>query len=87
MAIAAEHAHNGGPTVSVVIPVKDDSAELAVCLAALRTQSRPAEEIIVVDNASSDDSAATAAAHGARVVLTRGYRRRRRGATMRPPVI
>lgn len=68
MAIAAEHAHNGGPTVSVVIPVKDDSAELAVCLAALRTQSRPAEEIIVVDNASSDDSAATAAAHGARVV-------------------
>ncbi|MGJ9425349.1 glycosyltransferase family 2 protein [Nesterenkonia halotolerans] len=55
-------------TVSVVIPVKDDSTELAVCLAALHAQTRPAEEIIVVDNASSDDSAATARAHGATVL-------------------
>ncbi|WP_218221566.1 glycosyltransferase family 2 protein [Nesterenkonia sp. Act20] len=55
-------------TVSVVIPVKDDSRVLAICLAALENQTRPAEEIIVVDNASSDDSAATARAHGATVI-------------------
>lgn len=54
--------------MSVVIPVKDDSAELAVCLAALRSQSQPADEIIVVNNASMDDSADTAAAHGATVI-------------------
>lgn len=57
-----------GTEVSVVIPVKDDSAALAVCLAALRAQSRPADEIIVVDNASTDNSAAIAAAGGAKVL-------------------
>lgn len=55
-------------TISVVIPVKDDSAELAVCLAALAAQTRTADEIVVVDNASSDDSAAVAKAAGAIVV-------------------
>lgn len=68
MATRDEHAFQARRTVSVVIPVKDDSAELAVCLAALGTQSRPADEIIVVDNASADNSAATAVAGGARVV-------------------
>lgn len=58
----------GAGTVSVIIPVKDDSAALVVCLAALRGQSRPADEIIVVDNASTDNSAAIAAAGGARVL-------------------
>lgn len=61
--------HRATPgTVSVVIPVKDDSAELTVCLAALAAQTRPAEEIIVVDNASADDSAAAARAAGATVL-------------------
>lgn len=55
-------------TVSVVIPVKDDSAELAVCLSGLSSQSRPPDEIIVVDNAPSDASASTAEAGGAMVV-------------------
>ena len=54
--------------VSVVIPVKDDSAVLARCLTALHAQSRLADEIIVVDNASSDDSAQTAEAAGATVI-------------------
>lgn len=59
------------PTVSVVIPVKDDSAELARCLRALAAQSRPADQIVVVDNASSDDSARTAEAAGATVISCR----------------
>lgn len=54
--------------VSVVIPVKNDSAELARCLAALAVQSRPADELIVVDNNSSDDSAQTAKDAGATVI-------------------
>ncbi|MFC8303617.1 glycosyltransferase [Specibacter sp. NPDC057265] len=54
--------------VSVVIPVKNDSAELARCLAALARQSRPADELIVVDNGSSDDSAQTAVCAGATVI-------------------
>ncbi len=56
------------PTVSVVIPVKDDSEELARCLTALSAQSRVADEIIVVDNGSSDDSADVAVKAGATVV-------------------
>lgn len=44
----------GGPTVSVIIPVRDDLAGLRRCLAALDRQSFPRElmEIIVVDNGS-----------------------------------
>ncbi|WP_147104313.1 glycosyltransferase family A protein [Nesterenkonia populi] len=56
------------PTVSVVIPCKDDSAFLGVCLAALSRQTRRADEVIVVDNDSSDASAAVAEAAGAAVV-------------------
>lgn len=56
------------PTVSIVIPVKDDAAHLRRCLAALARQTRTPDEVIVVDNGSSDSSADIAAAHGARVV-------------------
>ncbi|MEH0110903.1 glycosyltransferase family A protein [Tersicoccus sp. MR15.9] len=56
------------PTVSVVIPVKDDAVALTVCLHALALQSRHADEIVVVDNNSTDDSAAIARRAGARVL-------------------
>ncbi|MCR2812684.1 glycosyltransferase family A protein [Microbacterium sp. zg.Y1084] len=56
------------PTVSVVIPVKDDAEQLRGCLRALSLQTRLPDEIVVVDNASTDDSAAVARAAGARVV-------------------
>ena len=56
------------PTVSVVIPVKDDAAALRRCLRALALQTRPPEEIIVVDNGSSDASADVARDAGATVV-------------------
>ncbi|MFJ6026927.1 glycosyltransferase [Pseudarthrobacter sp. NPDC092424] len=52
------------PTVSVVIPTRNDGPELKVCLAMLAGQTRPADEIIVVDNSSSDDTAAICAAAG-----------------------
>lgn len=55
-------------TVTVVIPVKDDSVELARCLRALREQTHRVDEIIVVDNGSTDASARVATAAGATVV-------------------
>jgi glycosyltransferase involved in cell wall biosynthesis len=54
--------------VSVVIPVLNDAAMLATCLAALAMQTRPADELIVVDNGSTDDTAVVALAAGATVV-------------------
>lgn len=57
-----------GPTVSVVIPVRDDARELARCLRLLADQTRPPDEVVVVDNGSTDDSVAVARAAGARVV-------------------
>ncbi len=56
------------PTVSVVIPARDDATALARCLAALDRQTVRPDEVLVVDNASSDDTAAVAMRHGARVV-------------------
>ena len=55
------------PTISVVIPVKDDAEMLERCLDSLARQTRPADEIIVVDNGSSDASVAVAQAHGSTV--------------------
>jgi cellulose synthase/poly-beta-1,6-N-acetylglucosamine synthase-like glycosyltransferase len=43
----------GAPTISIVIPVRDDAAKLENCLEALWLQTRLAR-IIVVDNDSSD---------------------------------
>ncbi|MGX1161257.1 glycosyl transferase family 2 [Arthrobacter sp. SLBN-100] len=54
------------PTVSVVIPCRNDASELETCLALLSQQSRPADEIIVVDNSSSDGTAAVCATAGVR---------------------
>ncbi|MEV8267268.1 glycosyltransferase family 2 protein [Microbacterium sp. NPDC076911] len=55
-------------TVSVVIPVKDDSVELARCLRALKRQTRAIDELIVVDNGSCDSSARVALEAGATVL-------------------
>lgn len=57
------------PTVSVVIPVKDDAEMLRRCLRALRAQTLTPDEIIVVDNGSSDGSSDVARKAGVRVVL------------------
>ena len=56
------------PSLSVVIPCKDDGQLLEHCLQALASQTVAPLEIIVVDNNSSDHTAETAARHGARVL-------------------
>lgn len=60
-------------SISVVIPALNDADFLAVCLAALADQTRPADEIIVVDNGSTDTTAAVARGAGA-TVLTQPLR-------------
>jgi glycosyltransferase involved in cell wall biosynthesis len=56
------------PSVSVVIPVKDDAVPLERCLAALARQTVAPLEVVVVDNGSADHSAEVARRYGARVV-------------------
>lgn len=57
------------PSISVIIPVYNDADFLRTCLAALATQTRPADEVIVVDNASTDASAEVARNAGVRIVF------------------
>lgn len=51
------------PSVTVIVPVYNDAARLAVCLRALAVQTYPRAlfEIVVVDNGCTDDSAVVAA--------------------------
>ena len=56
------------PTLSVVIPCRNDGELLSVCLDALAAQTYQPLEVIVVDNGSTDLTAAIAEAHGALVV-------------------
>jgi glycosyltransferase involved in cell wall biosynthesis len=53
------------PSVSVIIPVLNDSARLRRCLDALAAQSYPGDcyEVLVVDNGSQDDVAALVASY------------------------
>jgi dolichol-phosphate mannosyltransferase len=57
----------GGPTISVVVPARDEAARLGPLLEALR-QADDVAEVIVVDDQSSDSTAALATATGAIVV-------------------
>src|SRR5699024_7810469 len=59
---------NCRPSISVVIPARNDAPALARCLRALDRQSLAPLEVVVVDNASQDRTAGVARRHGARVV-------------------
>ena len=60
------------PSITVVIPVKNDADVLDRCLRSLAAQTRVADEIIVVDNGSTDASAKVAHEFGALVVTHLG---------------
>jgi 4,4'-diaponeurosporenoate glycosyltransferase len=56
------------PSVSIIVPARDEQHNLAALLASLAAQSVRPLEVIVADDGSTDDTAAVAAAAGARVV-------------------
>lgn len=56
------------PSVSVVVPARDDAEALDACLALLAHQTVAPLEVVVVDNRSTDRTREVAAAWGARVV-------------------
>ena len=58
------------PSVSVIIPARDEEHNLPVLLDSLNAQAPPPEEIIVVDDGSTDRTAELARAAGARVITS-----------------
>lgn len=63
----ADHEVTALPSISVVIPARNEEHRLGPCLAGLR-DAPGVVEVIVVDDHSTDDTAAVAHASGARVV-------------------
>ncbi|MFB9907467.1 glycosyltransferase family 2 protein [Allokutzneria oryzae] len=51
------------PTVSVIVPARDEEAVIDRCLTALRAQTHKALRIVVVDDGSADRTGAIAARH------------------------
>jgi 4,4'-diaponeurosporenoate glycosyltransferase len=58
------------PTVSIVIPARNEAANLPPLLESLRASALAPFQIIVVDDASTDATASTAASHGATVITS-----------------
>lgn len=56
------------PTVSIVVPARNEERTLPVLLASLQALDPAPHQIIVVDDSSTDATAAVAAAHGALVL-------------------
>ena len=49
------------PRISVLIPARNEAANIAACLASLQAQTYPNAEILVLDDESTDDTAAIVA--------------------------
>lgn len=60
------------PLVTIVVPARDEAANLTELLPTLNTLEYRPREVVVVDDDSADATAAVASVHGARVVSTGG---------------
>lgn len=62
---------NGGPSVSIILPAKNEAENLQSLLPRLKAMAaglKRVVEIIVVDDGSTDETRAVCAAHGVRVI-------------------
>ncbi len=66
--LAASEVAKTGRRVSVIVPARNEEANLPGLLGSLHAQDPPPYEVIVVDDGSEDRSAEIALAHGARIV-------------------
>lgn len=64
---ATLQSHHAGPSLSIVLPAKNEAAGLKTFLPALRARY-PEADVIVVDDGSTDDTAQVASANGVRVL-------------------
>lgn len=72
LSAAAPGASGDAPRVAVIVPARDESANIGACLAALLAQDYPRLAVVVVDDDSTDDTAAIVrrlSAQDRRVVL------------------
>jgi len=52
--IEPREAGLSGTSVSVIVPARNEARRIGPCLAGLRTQGAPLDEVIVVDGGSTD---------------------------------
>lgn len=64
--IAAPAQPDAAVRVAVIIPARDESANIGPCIASLTAQDHPRLAIVVVDDESRDDTAAIVRRHSAR---------------------
>ncbi len=63
-------AHTPRPSVSVIIPARNEALRIGRLLESFRRQTLAPDEVIVVDDQSTDDTAHLAAQAGARVIAS-----------------
>lgn len=79
---AGEHsAQSDAQRLSIIIPARNEAANLPGLLASIAAQSSRPGEVIVVDDASTDRTADVAREHGARVVASQALPEGWRGKT------
>ena len=66
--VPSGRGRTSGPSVSVVVPARDEEQSLPALLAALHASTVPVVEVVVVDDGSSDRTAAVAREASARVL-------------------
>lgn len=60
------------PTVSVIVPARDEEKRLPALLASLRALNYPSVDVFVVDDGSTDETGLVAKEHGAQVIRVEG---------------